>query len=304
MVHSSSSSNINDLHKRIRFSKTYHFADDTSIIQSNPSLERLSKQVNKDLSNLSNWLRANKPSLNVKKTEVVIFIPRKLKIGHSFKFKLDSKRRVPTHSVKYLRVLIDEHLLWNKQIAQIKMRLNRAIGMLSKLQINANFNILKTAYHSLFESHLQYGTQLWGQKNNETTTFQKLQNHPLRKITFKKRHDHISCVYKECKILKFPDILNLQNCLFMYKIQHRSKSSASFPALHAKDKHNYNTRSATHNLLDIPFTKTNMYGKNPIKNHCIRDSSNLKKDLSDISDSELSLSKIKSYLKQKYFGQY
>ena len=28
---------INDLHKSIRFSKTYHFADDTSIIQSNPS---------------------------------------------------------------------------------------------------------------------------------------------------------------------------------------------------------------------------------------------------------------------------
>ena len=39
---------INDLHKSIRFSKTYHFADDTSIIQSNPLLERLSKEVNKE----------------------------------------------------------------------------------------------------------------------------------------------------------------------------------------------------------------------------------------------------------------
>ena len=102
--------NIKDLHKSIRFSKTYHFADDTSIIQSNPLLDRLSKQVNKDLSNLSNWLRANKLSLNVKKTELVIFRPRKLKIDHSFKFKLDGKRLVPTHCVKYLGVLIDEHL--------------------------------------------------------------------------------------------------------------------------------------------------------------------------------------------------
>ena len=40
---------INDLHKSIRFSETFHFSDDTSIIQSNPSLEKLSKQVNKDL---------------------------------------------------------------------------------------------------------------------------------------------------------------------------------------------------------------------------------------------------------------
>ena len=124
---------INDLHKSIRFSKTYHFADDTSIIQSNPSLKRLSKQVNKGLSNLSNRLRANKLSLNVKKTELVIFRPRKLKTDHSFKFRLDGKRLVPTHSIKYLGVLIDEHLPWNKQIAQIKMRLNHAIGMLSKL---------------------------------------------------------------------------------------------------------------------------------------------------------------------------
>ena len=68
-------------------------------------LDRLSKQVNKDLSNLSNWLlRANKLSLNVKKTELVISRPRKLKIDHSFKFKLDGKRLVPTHSVKYLGV--------------------------------------------------------------------------------------------------------------------------------------------------------------------------------------------------------
>ena len=123
-------------------------------------LERLSKQVNEELSNLSNWLRANKLSLNVKKRELVIFRPRKLKIDHSFKFKLDGKRLVPTQSVKYLGVLTDEHLFWNKQIAQIKMRLNRATGMLSKLQINANFNILKTANHSLFESHFQYGIQL------------------------------------------------------------------------------------------------------------------------------------------------
>ena len=90
----------------------------------------------------------------------------------------------------------------------------------------------------------------------------------------------------------------------MYQIQHSPKLSAPFPSLHANDKQSYNTRSATHILLDISLTKTNMYGKNSIKNHCIRDWSNLKKDLSNIPDSELSHSKIKSYLKQKCFGQY
>ena len=133
--------------------------------------------------------------------------------------------------------------------------------------------LLKTAYHSLFESHLQngiYTIMLWGQKTMKQyiMTFQKLQNHAIsRKITFKKCHDCISCVYKECKILKFSNILNLQNCGFMYQIQHSPKLSASFPILYAKAKHNYNTRSATCNIFDIPLTKTNMYGKNSIKVH-------------------------------------
>ena len=105
-------------------------------------------------------LRANKLSLNVKKTELLSLDQENLKQLHSFKFKLDGKRLARTHSVKYLGVLIDEHLLWNKQITQIKMRLNGATSMLSNFRINANFSILKTAYHSLFESHLQYGSRL------------------------------------------------------------------------------------------------------------------------------------------------
>ena len=90
----------------------------------------------------------------------------------------------------------------------------------------------------------------------------------------------------------------------MYQIQHSPKLSASFPTLYVKGKHNYNTRSGTLSLLDIPLTKTNIYGKNSIKDLCITDWNNLKRDFSDITDSELSLSKIKTYLKQKYYGQY
>lgn len=51
----------------IQFLKTYHFADDTTIAESNKSLEVLAKQLNKDLSNISYWLRPNKLCLHVQK---------------------------------------------------------------------------------------------------------------------------------------------------------------------------------------------------------------------------------------------
>ena len=67
---------------------------------------------------------------------------------------IDDKRLISIHSVKYLRVLLDEHMSWNEQIYQIKLKLNRSIGILSKLCSHVNLNTLRIAYYSLFQYHL------------------------------------------------------------------------------------------------------------------------------------------------------
>ena len=59
--------------------------------------------------------------------------------------------------MKYLAVLLDEHMSWNKQIYQMKLKLNCTMGIFSKLQSHANVNTLRIAYCSLFQSPLQYG---------------------------------------------------------------------------------------------------------------------------------------------------
>ena len=100
---------------------------------------------------------------------------------------------------------------------------------------------------------------------------QKLQNRALRKIDFKKFHHSIKHIYKDHKILKFADILKVQNCLFMYQDEQNNALVTSFPAFHSKDKHNYQTRSATQNLLDVLLARTNKYGKQSAQYQCIRD---------------------------------
>ena len=64
---------INDLNQTLKFCKVHHFADDTNLLHFSKSVNRLNKYVNLDLKNLTYWLNANKISLNVKKTELVIF---------------------------------------------------------------------------------------------------------------------------------------------------------------------------------------------------------------------------------------
>ena len=90
----------------------------------------------------------------------------------------------------------------------------------------------------------------------------------------------------------------------MYQFEQKNALATSFPALHSKGKHNYQTRSATQNLLDVPLTRINKYGKESVKYQYIRDWNNFKKNFPQIPENKLSYIKIKRILKQAIFDQY
>ena len=71
---------INDLNQDLKFCKVYHFADDTNFLHFSKSVNRLNKDAELDLKKLTYWLNANKISLNVSKTELVIFTRQRKKI--------------------------------------------------------------------------------------------------------------------------------------------------------------------------------------------------------------------------------
>ena len=103
--------------------------------------------------------------------------------------------------------------------------------------------------------------------------------------------------------MKFADILKVQNCLFMYQFEQNNALATSFPVLHCKGKHNYQTTFATQNLLDVPLARANKYGKGSVKNQCVRDWNNFKKKFPQIPENRLSYMKIKRTLKQAIFDQ-
>ena len=162
-------------------------------------------------------------------------------------------------TAKYLGIFLDEHLLWTKQVNWVNSKLNQTTGTLSKLWYNTSLPVLKIIYHSLFRSYLQYGAQLCGQENcANRNNIQKLQNRALRKITFKKLHDPVNPFYEDLKILKFKDLLHLQNCLFVSQIEENQTLGKSFATLkHCGDNHNYQTRASTKRILDTPLYKAN-----------------------------------------------
>ena len=58
----------NDLSKVCTYTTLILFADDTNIFLNGLDIKQMQKTINKELLNISNWLKANKLSLNVKKT--------------------------------------------------------------------------------------------------------------------------------------------------------------------------------------------------------------------------------------------
>ena len=107
---------INDPHLAAQYRSVHQFADDTNLLVVEKSLKQLNKKVNRDLKLIVKWVRANKLSLNAKKTEIIIFKPRNKTITKHLNFRLSGKKIKPTNQVKYLGVILQEHLHWNKYL--------------------------------------------------------------------------------------------------------------------------------------------------------------------------------------------
>ena len=106
----------------------------TNPVHFNKSLNKLNKYINIDMKNLTNWRNANKISINVKKTELVIFKHKKKKLEFPIKTKLSRKRLYPSKSVKYLGVKIGKNLNWKDQTYDIVTKLNRGNALLYKIR--------------------------------------------------------------------------------------------------------------------------------------------------------------------------
>ena len=64
---------INDLQNVIKFSQPIHFANDTCLLNIQSGISKINWSLNKDLKELSFWLKANTIVLNVAETKVILF---------------------------------------------------------------------------------------------------------------------------------------------------------------------------------------------------------------------------------------
>ena len=264
---------INDLHNAVRYSQSYHFADDTHLLNISDSPKKIQKQLNIDLKLLYNWLLANKISLNSKKTEMIVFQKPGSKIDWNWNIRLNGYKLSLSDQIKYLGIYLDKYLNGHYHSNLVMQKLARALGMLSKVRHYVNKTELKDIYHAIFESHLRYGCQVWYQSNFKKIRdkIEILQKKALRIMSFSDLREPSSPLFKKWKILKIKDIVNTQNCVLVHSFL-KGKLPKSFENFFQKcsEIHINPTRlSSSESLYMKPF-KSVKYGMNSITNLCIR----------------------------------
>ena len=167
---------INDIYKSSSLFAFYLFADDTSIIFANNNLKELESLVNRELGNVNEWLKVNKLSLNIKKSNFVIFRPRQKNIPFIPRIRIfDPVTNTCANLemkdyVKYLGLMIDSNLSWKYHIEAICHKISKSVGIIAKIRHYVPRRVLLSIYNSLIVPYITYGVCAWG---NCALTFQR-----------------------------------------------------------------------------------------------------------------------------------
>ena len=216
----------------------------------------------KSLVNVYSWLSANKLSLNIDKTNFIIFHPPQKIPHYQVNLQINNKQIKQEESIKYLGIYIDSNLRWKHHISHISKKIKQCIGIISNIRYFVSTKFLTQLYYTLIYPFLTYILTAWGNTYpSSLKPLVTLQKKVVRIITFSSYNDHSSPLFRKVDILKFCDLVYIHNALFMYDYYSRKLPSVFNNFFKSLNKvHQYNTRLACKKSLYLPSIRTN-YGK-------------------------------------------
>ena len=135
-----------------------------------------------DLDSYGSWCKANKLTINTKKSNFVIYgTNQKLaKIRHC-NLALYNEPLIRTHNYKYLGVYLDSHLNFNVHIDKSCKLGSHKLYLLSKIRQNINQLTCARVFKTMVAPLMDYGDIIYsGTSDRKLSQIQKLQNRGLR----------------------------------------------------------------------------------------------------------------------------
>jgi hypothetical protein len=207
---------INDLCQVSKVLNAVLFADDTNFVFINKNIQEMILNVNFELQKINTWFIVNKLTLNVNKSNYVIFGKRKFLNDEAIK--IDEIVLSEATQVTFLGIILDKNLTWKPQITNIEKKVARAIGIMYHVKDLLDKKCLCTLYYSFVYPYISYCCQIWG--NTYATKLNKivvLQKRAIRVIAGLGFRDSTSKTFYDLSFLKFHDVVKLETSLFAFK---------------------------------------------------------------------------------------
>ncbi|XP_055589747.1 uncharacterized protein LOC129741945 [Uranotaenia lowii] len=177
---------VNDIHRLHLHGKPRLFADDTSLSYENCDVRIVVAQMSEDLKTLQEYFNSNLLSLNLDKTKYVMFRSTYRQPESHNQLQVGSTVIEQVNSFKYLGLIFDELVRWDKHIDRLRKELSAIHSMIWKLSRFVPTKHLTHLYHAFVQSKLQYMVSVWGAaRKRDIKPLQALQNRCLKGV-FKK----------------------------------------------------------------------------------------------------------------------
>ena len=206
---------INDLPKASKLTELLLFADDTSVFFSHSNPSSLENVLNNELQNIDVWLRCNKLSIKIKKTNCVIFRPSQKKFNHSFSLSIGGRSLTQSNITKFLGVYIDEHLTWKYHINFVCKQIAKSIGILFRTRFYLSCKTKLMLYFSLIYPYITYCNSSWSSTYvSNLNRIYYLQKRAVRAITNSDYRAHTAPLFSKLEILYIFQVNTLSQSVY------------------------------------------------------------------------------------------
>lgn len=278
------------------------FADDTSLLYNHHNVDIAIKNLNIELIKITDWLLSNKLSINVLKTNYVIFSSRQNRYYNNGNIYINGTALNQAESIKFLGTYINENLSWSKHINVLVSKISKNVGVMNRLKPVLPKNILLTLYNSLILPYLNYAILNWGNSTaSQCNQILLVQKKAVRIICKTNYREHTDPLFAELKVLKFNDLYNLNLGKFMFKYksgQLPSKFNDLF--ISCSSVHTHGTRSASRGDFYTIYNRTSL-SKNSLISRCVFFWNNLNLNIKQSLTLKSFSKNLKYYLLSMYY---
>ena len=189
------------------------YADDTTLFCDINSIPDVEHSLNAELSKITDWLAANKLSLNANKTKFMVFHSDKKTVRYP-KLHINATEIDRTDHFNSLGLQLNHNLKWNTHINYVSLKISKVTGLLYKLKSVYPSAKLKSIYNTLVLPNINNCILSWGSKIDKIHLLQK---RAIRNILKSKIRAHIEPLFKEHNLLKVQDIYYIAVLKFYFK---------------------------------------------------------------------------------------